>query len=179
MADRVYVCGGPGTGKTTFAERLSSRTSVPIFHIDEIARAGGGRGPETTDAARAAAVADVVALPRWIAEGVQLGWTSPLIDAADTVVWLDHVPPRASSVRIFRRFVSGAVTEFRRRKGREKFLRVRDYGRKIREVVVSVPETRTFPRDELARTLEPFSAKVTHCTSQAQVDAALERLATA
>lgn len=177
MADRVYICGGPGTGKTTFATRLAERTGAPIHHLDDIARAGGGRGPETSDAARAAAVAAILATPRWIVEGVHLGWTAPLIDAADTVVWLDHVPPRASSVRIVRRFVAGAVSEFRQRKGRQKFLRVRDYGRKIRELVVSVPETRTFPRDELSRTLEPYSAKVTRCSSQADVDAALHTLA--
>jgi adenylate kinase family enzyme len=173
MADRVYVAGGPGSGKTTFAIALADLTGLPIQHLDEIARVGGGRGHETTDSERMAAVARILESPNWIAEGVHLGWTKPLIEAADTVVWLDHVAPREGSVRIVRRFVGGAVAEARRRKGREKFLRVRDYGRKIREVVVSVPETRTYPRAELEAALAPYLAKTIHCTSQPDVDAAL------
>jgi adenylate kinase family enzyme len=177
MARRVYVCGGPGAGKTTFAGQLSERTGLPIHHLDDIARVGGGRGPETTDSERAAAVDEILKEPAWIVEGVHLGWTQPLIEAADRVVWLDAVAPREGSVRIVRRFLGGAMAEARRRKGREKFLRVRDYGRKIREVVVSVPETRTFPRADLEAALAPSAGKLIHCLSAADVSAALDSLA--
>jgi hypothetical protein len=170
---RVYVCGGPGAGKTTFASALADRTGMPIHHLDDIARIGGGRGPETTDAARATEVDGILSQSSWIAEGLQLGWTARLMAAADSIVWLDATPPRASSWRIFRRFVSGGVAEFRRRQGREKFLRFGDYLRKVRELIVSVPETRTYPRAELETALALHAAKLVHCKSQTDVDAAL------
>jgi cytidylate kinase len=174
VVDRVYVCGGPGSGKSTFAASLSARTGIEVIALDEIAREGGGRGTETTDDERAAAVARILEKPRWIAEGVHLGWTQPLMAAADKIVWLDHVSAAASSGRITRRFFSQAWSEFRRRKGREKFFRFRDYGRKLRELFVSVPETRTYPTADLEAALTPYRAKVTRCKSAADVAEALD-----
>jgi hypothetical protein len=174
VPERVYVCGGPGSGKSTFAAQLSARTGAPVFALDEIAREGGGRGPETTDDERAAAIAKILDQPRWIAEGVHLGWTVPLMAAADKIVWLDHVSAKASSGRITRRFFSQAWSEFRRRKGREKFFRFGDYGRKLRELFVSVPETRTYPVAELEAALAPYSAKVIRCRTSEEVTRAAE-----
>lgn len=176
MADRVYVCGGPGSGKTTFARALAARIDVPVESLDEIARAGGGRGPETSAEERAQSVQRILATPRWIAEGVQLGWTQPLIDAADAVVWLDHVAWHASSGRIVRRFLAQAMAEARSRHGRERFLRFGDYARRLRELIVSVPETRTYAYEELAKALAPFAAKVTRCRTADEVAAALAAL---
>lgn len=176
MVDRVYVCGGPGSGKSTFGAELSSRTGIEVVALDEIAREGGGRGKETTADERAASVNRILEKPRWIAEGVHLGWTAPLMEAADKIVWLDHVSPAQSSGRITRRFFSQAWSEFRRRKGRDKFFRFRDYGRKLRELFVSVPETRTYPSAELEAALEPHAAKVIRCRATADVDGALASL---
>ncbi len=179
MAKRVFVCGGPGSGKSTLAQTLSQRTGLPVHALDEIAREGGGRGPEKTADERAAAVAAILTEPRWIAEGVQLGWTRPLIEAADVVIWLDHVPWHRSSGRIVRRFLSQAIAEARSRRGRERFLRLRDYGRRLRELIVSVPETRSYARDELSEELLPFEAKVVHCRTADDVSMALESVASA
>ena len=176
MADRVYVCGGPGSGKTTFAHALSARTGLPVEALDEIAREGGGRGPETSADERAQAVQRILATQRWIADGVQLGWTQPLVEAADAVVWLDHVAWHASSGRIVRRFLRQAIAEARSRHGRERFLRFGDYARRLRELIVSVPETRTYPYEELEKALAPFAAKVTRCRTADEVAAALAAL---
>jgi hypothetical protein len=170
---RVYVCGGPGTGKTTFANALSGKTGLPVHHLDEIARVGGGAGPETSDADRRVAIEAILAADAWIAEGVHLGWTQPLLDRAEAVVWLDHVAGHRSGGRIVRRFVTGALAEMRGRKGRDRFLRFRDYARRLRELASAVPEARTYPREELKRALEPYTDKVTHCRTEGDVAAAL------
>jgi hypothetical protein len=176
VAERVYVCGGPGSGKTTFARELAARTRAAVYSLDEVAREGGGRGPETTDDERAGAVSRILASPRWIVEGVHVGWTAPLIEAADAVVWLDHVAWHKSGGRIIRRFVTQAWSEMRSRKGRDRFFRFRDYGRKLRELVVSVPETRSYDYAALESALAPFAAKLTRCRTQAEVTAELNRL---
>jgi adenylate kinase family enzyme len=173
----VYVCGGPGSGKTTFATALAHRTGTAAHHLDNIARVGGGSGPETTADERQAAIDNILGQNAWIAEGVHLGWTQPLLDSAEAIVWLDHVAWHRSSGRIMRRFVSGALAEMRRRKGRERFLRFRDYARRLRELASAVPETRTYPFDELERALAPFADKVVRCRTQDDVTAALESLA--
>ena len=33
---RVIVIGCPGSGKTTFAEKLHKNTGLPLFHLDAI-----------------------------------------------------------------------------------------------------------------------------------------------
>lgn len=176
MPDRILIVGGPGTGKTTLAEAVAERVGLPLHHLDKVARVGGGRGEERTNAQREADVAAISAAPRWIAEGVHLGWTQPLIEAADVIIWLDHVPPGRSGGRIIRRFATQALAEARRRRGRERFLRLRDYARRLRELAVSVPETRTYPRADLETALRRHRDKVIHCRSQTDVEAALEKL---
>jgi adenylate kinase family enzyme len=145
-ADRVLIVGGPGSGKTTFALRLAAATGLPAHHLDEVARVGGGTGPERPAAERAADVAAIVESGEWIAEGVHLGWTAPLYEAADTIVWLDHVPWKSSGRRMVRRFVAQAVHEARTRRGRERFLRFRDYARRLRDLVRAIPEARGYER---------------------------------
>lgn len=174
--ERILIIGGPGSGKSTLGRALAARLDLPVHELDLIARAGGGRAAMTSDEERRADVAAILASPRWVAEGVHLGWTQPLIEAAQLVVWLDHVTARQSSQRIVRRFIHQAITEARRRRGRERFARLRDYASRLRELAVSVPETRTYPRTELEAALRGSSATVVRCRSEADVDAFLAQL---
>lgn len=177
VRERILVIGPSGSGKTTLAAQLAALTGLPVHHLDEIARAGADLGPETSAVARASAVAAIVESPRWISEGVHVdNWTEPLIDAADTIVWLDHVRWQRSSGRVLRRFIRGALTEARRRRGRERYLRLRDYGRKLRELMVSLPDTRAFPDEHVAQLLSGSTDKVFRCRSQAEVDHFTDRV---
>ena len=170
MAERIFITGPSGSGKTTLAAHIEELTGLPVHHLDEIARLGDD-DLQVRAAARASDVAAILDTPRWIAEGVHVDdWTAPLLDAADTIMWLDHVRWQRSSGRVLRRFVSGAVAEARRRRGRERFLRVRDYGRKLHELIVSLPDTRVFPDERAAQLLSDYSDKVLRCHSQADID---------
>jgi adenylate kinase family enzyme len=187
-ADRILVIGGMGSGKTTLARRIAKASGIPLHHLDEIARVGGGNGPARPESERSAAVHRLAESPRWIVEGIHLGWTEPLMRTADVIVWLDHVSWRRASGRILRRFLTDAWTEVRRQKGLRKFTRVRDYACHLRELVAAIPESRTYHRvDETAdrgeiatrtagdsRTattewLQGHRHKVVHCRTPADV----------
>ena len=170
---RVYVIGAPGSGKTTFAARLAARTGAPVFHLDNIYRVGGGNGPERSADERATDVGRILAKDEWIAEGVHLGWTQPLINAATHVVWLDQ-SFHQSTLRMLKRSIGLAVAEARRRKGRERFLRFRDYARKLREFRATVAETRDFSDDEIESALSASKATVIRCRTSAEVNLALD-----
>jgi adenylate kinase family enzyme len=172
--ERILIVGGPGSGKTTLALELGERLNLPVHHLDDIARVGGGRGAETSADDRATAVVDILASGRWVTEGVHLGWTAPLVDAADAIVWLDHVRWQTSSRRVIRRFLRQALAEARQRKGRERFLRFRDYARRLRELAVSLPETRSYPLSELEAALAPHGDKVFRCRTPADVAGAAQ-----
>jgi adenylate kinase family enzyme len=84
----VHVIGPSGAGKTTLARELGTRLGLPVYPLDQIA---------FTDTHwtirplvdKMAAVREVLGQPGWVAEGGHVGWTEPLLDAADIIIWLD------------------------------------------------------------------------------------------
>jgi hypothetical protein len=152
---------------------------LPVHHLDEIARVGGGNGPLRPAAERDAAVSQILRRPRWIVEGIHLDWTDELLSAADMIVWLDHVSWRGSSRRIVRRFVRDALGEMRRQKGHRKFTRLGDYARQLGHLARSIPEARAYHSSDSiaaapsrAATLERltgYASKLIHCQSERDV----------
>jgi hypothetical protein len=141
---RIHITGGPGSGKTHLATRLAGITGLSVHHLDNVARVGGGDGPVRSDDERQPLVDAILASDGWITEGVHLGWTEPLLERADVIVWLDSTTWPHAAGRIVRRFVAGAWREARTRRGRERFARFWDYGRNLRSLREALLETRRY-----------------------------------
>ena len=93
MCDRqrkVHIVGAPSAGKSTFARRLAERLGCPYYDLDPIAFVDE-RWTLRPMAERLAMIEQIVRQPGWVTEGGHLGWTDPLLAAADLIVWLD--PP--------------------------------------------------------------------------------------
>ena len=78
------MLGGPGSGKTTLAQSLSSQFHIPHYDLDQI---GWKYGVDMT-----AHVNEAIAIAEqqeWIAEGIHIIWTDPLLYQADYIVLLD------------------------------------------------------------------------------------------
>jgi len=177
--ERIVVVGASGSGKTTLAAALGESLRLPVHNLDNLAREGGGTGPETSTEHRRGAVDRILASGHWIAEGVHLGWTEPLLEAADIVIWLDHVTWTQASRGIIRRFAAQALAEMRRQKGLRKITRVRDYARRLGELLAAIPEARAYERassdndlagrEATARRMAALGDKVVHCRTSAEV----------
>ena len=75
---KIYIVGGPGSGKTTLAARLAEITGLPCYELDSIAYAEfGPRIPQRPDHELAAEVAQIQALEGWVVEGMYFGWSDP------------------------------------------------------------------------------------------------------
>ena len=110
------------------------------------------------------------------------------MDAADIIVWLDHVSSTRSAVRIVRRFVAGAWADVRARRGWRRFLRFGDYMRHLRELGRAIPEARSYgsatntatagqvTRAQVAERLALYPDKVVRCQSDSDVEVLLSRL---
>jgi adenylate kinase family enzyme len=92
-----------GNGKTTVGRALAERLGVPFHELDAL-----HHGPNWTEATAEelrAKVEPIVATDAWVIDGSYRGKIGDLVlDAADTVVWLD-LPMRVWLPRLLRRTV--------------------------------------------------------------------------
>ena len=92
---KIHILGGPGSGKTTLAQRLSSTLHIPHYDLDKM-----NLEPES-----AVALAEESA---WITEGIYLIVTEPLLYSADYIVLLITSWPIAAE-RIIRRHILNSL----------------------------------------------------------------------
>ena len=77
-----------GNGKTTFARELATRLDAPFHELDALVHGPGW--VETPDDVLRRQVEQIVAGDAWVIDGAYRGKIGTLVlDAADTVVWLD------------------------------------------------------------------------------------------
>ncbi|MEC5385801.1 hypothetical protein VVD49_08700 [Uliginosibacterium sp. H3] len=81
---RILVIGNAGSGKSTLTASLAANTGLPNTGLDKVVwQAGWGRTPRAERLAQEQAIA---AGSAWIVDGV----SDLLLDAADTVIFLDY-----------------------------------------------------------------------------------------
>lgn len=197
---RIHIAGGPGAGKTTLARRLAVVTGLPVHHLDDVARVGGGTGRVRDAAEREPLVRAILDEDGWITDGVHLGWTEPLLARAELIVWLDVAAGPPAAARITGRFLDGAWAAFRGRTWRERIAAVPGHARHARDLVGAVLDARRYERaasvapdgtlpppvdpegtlDSRAATataLADHGDRVVRCTTFAEADALVTRLA--
>jgi adenylate kinase family enzyme len=99
----AVIASASGCGKTTVGRALAARLDVPFVELDAL-----NHGPGWTQASAEelrARVLPIVAGDRWVIDGGYRGKLGDLVlEAADTVVWLD-LPLRQWLPRLVRRTV--------------------------------------------------------------------------
>jgi adenylate kinase family enzyme len=106
----AVIASASGNGKTTFGRALALRLGLPFVELDSLVHGPGWT--ETPDDELRALVDPIVRSDSWVIDGTYWRKIGRLVlDAADTVVWLD-LPLRVWFPRLLRR-------TWRRRLGRE------------------------------------------------------------
>ena len=84
---KIIVIGCPGSGKTTFAEKLKDKIGLPLFYLDAI-----WHKPDRTHISREeydARLAEILELDSWIIDGNYSRTMESRISACDTVILFD------------------------------------------------------------------------------------------
>jgi adenylate kinase family enzyme len=84
---KVIVIGCPGSGKTTFAEKLRDKTGLELFYLDAI-----WHKPDRTHVSREqydTRLAEILAKESWIIDGNYSRTIEPRLAACDTVFLFD------------------------------------------------------------------------------------------
>lgn len=179
---RVHVIGAAGSGKTFLAAALSAGLGAEHHDLDRVAlrrAAGAGQVTPVPWPQRRAAADEVAERSRWVTEGIYLGWTEPLIAAADLVVWLD-VPWWLATYRIIVRHVRRSLRGDNEWKGIRLLLRflwtTRNYylgpgGDAAREHADTAIDRRM-----TVMALAPYAAKTVRCHGRRDVTSILHRI---
>lgn len=96
------IIGQPGAGKSTMARAIGEIAHLPVFHMDHVNWMPGWRARDAD--AKAAMVAEIHALDRWVFEGGHSRSWPDRLARADTLIWLD-LPVATRAARILRRWV--------------------------------------------------------------------------
>jgi adenylate kinase family enzyme len=97
----AVISSASGNGKTTMGRALALRLGVPFVELDSLVH--GPNWTETSDAELRALVEPIVRSDAWVIDGTYWRKIGPLVlDAADTVVWLD-LPLHVWFPRLLRR----------------------------------------------------------------------------
>ena len=103
MSDRILVYGVTGSGKTAFAERISSRTGIPWHSVDDLTwEPGWVPVPDDEQRQRIEAIC---AGERWVLDTAYAKWLDIPLARVQLIVALDF-PRWLSLFRLIRRTIA-------------------------------------------------------------------------
>lgn len=85
--NKIIIVGTSGSGKTTFAQKLSRILDIPHFQLDGLYFKNNWQ--EKSDAEFFQAIEAAVDRPRWIIDGNYSRANKLTWNVADTVIWID------------------------------------------------------------------------------------------
>ena len=103
---KIHIIGGPGSGKSYLAQKLSRELGIPHYALDALQWDGKAEhyGTKRSPQERDALLEQILQQEDWITEGVYYAWCGRCFAEADKIYVL-RVARRRWRYRIIRRFI--------------------------------------------------------------------------
>jgi shikimate kinase len=167
---RIYILGGPGSGKTTLANRISYQLTIPCYELDLIGWEKGV-GAERPSEVRLREVHEIALQADWVAEGGHSPWRNELLQRAEQIVWLD-LSWNIARWRILTRHAHASLAGTNKHHGLLKLSRFMSNAKAF--YTSTQPDQMT--RLTEAQALQPYQDKVVHCQCSTDVETFFLRL---
>ncbi len=163
---RILITGLAGAGKTTLARVLSQEIGAPLHDFDDLVWSSNGLASIED---RLSLGEEIARKEKWIVDGY-IGWTAPIVEAADVIVVM-QVPARTALWRIFWRHFMADLRRNNRHPGWRRLCR-------FMSTVAQQYRSKALPENErepyisqlaIECTLKPHKAKVLINPTVAQV----------
>ena len=149
---KIHIIGGPGSGKTFLAEKLSKELGISHFDLDDLQwdNKSASYGVKGSPDERDRLLNNVLSHNDWIIEGVYYAWCQQCFADADRIYVL-NVPRYKYRYRIIRRFVRRKLSL---EKGKKENLK------SLRELLKWADKYQRANLVEIRKLLIPYSDKV-------------------
>ena len=149
---KIHIIGGPGSGKTFLAEKLSRELRIHHYDLDDMQwdNQSDSYGVKRATDERDGLLANVLSQKDWIIEGVYYAWCQQCFADADKIYVL-CVPRYKYRYRIIRRFV-------RRKLGLEQGKK--ETLKSLYQLLKWADKYQQFNLVEIRKLLAPYSDKV-------------------
>lgn len=161
---RIYIAGGPGSGKTTLAKRISSSLTIPFYEMDLIGWENGVGAPRPLEVC-AQDVHDIANRADWVAEGGHHPWIDELLQRAELIVWLD-LPWNIARRRLLMRHLRASLAGTNKHHGLIKLYHFMRHAKMFYTSVQPHQGTRLMEATEL----HPYLQKTVHCQRPSEVE---------
>ena len=162
---RIYIIGGPGSGKTTLAKRISQQLSIPHYEMDLIGWEKGA-GAQRPLEARLREVHEIATQTSWVTEGWFKPWTDELLDSAEQIVWLD-LPWHIARWRILKRHFLASLAGTNKHRGLLKLYHFLGYAKEYYAGALSDQDSSLI----ITKELQPYLHKTVHCQRPGEIEA--------
>ena len=167
---RIHIIGGPGSGKTPLALKLTKALHIPSYELDSI----WCNEQTITDRSLAKIlhyIDDIATQAEWITEGTDITCTNQLLLQANYIIWLD-IPWPLALWHIVTRYVRTSIQKTNRYPGIFRLLQfVKD---SILYYTSSNKHNNQYTRLYTAHLLSNFEGKTLQCTSYKNLQAVLK-----